>query len=139
MGGDLFFAFEEPETGVAELAGVLVAVVVLLVAFGSVVAMGLPIGTALLGLAVGVSGLSLLAFVVDVPSWAPVIGSMVGLGVGIDYALLVVSRHRDYLAGGLAVPEAAGRALATAGRRSCSQGGPWSWRSSGSWWPVCRS
>lgn len=123
MGGDLFFVFEEPESGVGELAGLLVAAVVLLVAFGSVVAMGLPIGTALLGLAVGFSGLSLLAFVMDVPTWAPVIGSMVGVGVGIDYALFVLSRYRDHLARGLDVPEAAGRALASAGQAVLFAGG----------------
>ena len=62
---------------------------ILLLAFGSVVAMGLPIGTALLGLAVGAGSLSVVAYVVDIPSWAVVIGSMVGLGVGIDYALFI--------------------------------------------------
>ena len=123
MGGDLFFAFEEPESGVGELAGLLVAVVVLLVAFGSVVAMGLPIATALLGLVIGVTGLSLLAFVVDVPTWAPVIGSMVGLGVGIDYALFLLTRHREHLAAGYDVSEAAGRTLATAGQAVLFAGG----------------
>ena len=122
-GGDLFFAFEEAESGPGEAAGLLVAAVVLLVAFGSVVAMGLSIGTALLGLGLGVAGLSVLAHLVDVPTWAPVIGSMVGLGVGIDYALLLLSRHRDHLAEGLEVPEAAGRALATAGRTVLFAGG----------------
>lgn len=122
-GGDLFFAFAEPESGPGEAAGLLVAVVVLVVAFGSFVAMGLAIGTALLGLGVGFAGLSVLALVVDVPTWAPVIGSMVGLGVGIDYALLLLARHRDHLAQGDAVPEAAGRALATAGRTVLFAGG----------------
>ncbi len=121
--GDLFFAFEEPESSVGELAGLLVAVVVLLAAFGSFVAMGLPIGAALLGLTIGVSGLSVLALVVDVPSWAPVIGSMVGLGVGIDYALFLLTRYRDLLARGLDVPEASGRALATAGQAVLFAGG----------------
>ncbi|MFP5291250.1 MAG: MMPL family transporter, partial [Actinomycetes bacterium] len=111
-GGDLFFTFEEPETGVGELVGLLVAVIVLLGAFGSLV-----------GLATGVSGLSLVAFVLDVPTWAPVIGSMVGLGVGIDYALFLLTRHRDLLARGLEVPEAAGHALATAGQAVLFAGG----------------
>ena len=85
--------------------------------------MGLPIGTALLGLAVGVGSLSLVAYVVDIPAWATVIGSMVGLGVGIDYALLVLSRFREHLAEGLAVDEAVGRSLATAGRAVVFAGG----------------
>ncbi|MET0739932.1 MAG: MMPL family transporter [Candidatus Nanopelagicales bacterium] len=123
MGGDLFFAFEEAETGPGELVGLLAAVVILLLAFGSVVAMGLPIGMALFGLAFGISVLSLLAYLVDVPSWAPVVGSMVGLGVGIDYALFVVTRHREFLARGHAVDESVGRAVATAGQSVIFAGG----------------
>ena len=65
--------------------------------------MGLPIGMALFGLALGISSMSLVAYLIDIPSWAPVIGSMVGLGVGIDYALFVVTRHREYLAPGMTV------------------------------------
>ncbi len=121
--GDLFFAFEEAPTGVGEVLGLLAAVVILLVAFGSVLAMGLPIGIALIGLTVSVSGLSLITYLVDIPSFAPVVGAMVGLGVGIDYALFVVTRHREYLAEGLDVPEAAGRAVATAGQSVIFAGG----------------
>ncbi len=121
--GDLFFAFEEAPTGVGEAIGLLAAVVILLVAFGSVLAMGLPIGIALVGLTVSVSGLSLITYLVDIPSFAPVVGAMVGLGVGIDYALFVVTRHREYLAEGLDVPEAAGRAVATAGQSVIFAGG----------------
>jgi RND superfamily putative drug exporter len=122
-GGDLFFAFEQAPAGVGEAVGLLVAVVVLLLAFGSLVAVGLPIGMALLGLAVGAGSLSLIAYVVDIPSWATVIGSMIGLGVGIDYALFVVTRYREHLAGGLDVEHAVGRALATAGRSVVFAGG----------------
>ena len=71
---------------------------ILLLAFGSIIAMGLPIGMALFGLALGISSLSLVTYLVDIPSWAPVVGSMVGLGVGIDYALFLVTRHREFLA-----------------------------------------
>ncbi|WP_020392240.1 MMPL family transporter [Kribbella catacumbae] len=123
LGGDLFFAFEEPATGAGEAIGLAVAIVILLLAFGSIIAMGLPIGMALFGLAVGISSLSLVAYLVEVPSWAPVLGSMVGLGVGIDYALILVSRHREYLAQGLAVEESVGRAVATAGRAVVFAGG----------------
>jgi len=122
-GGDLFFALGEAETGPGELVGLLIAMIVLLVAFGSVIAMGLPIGMALFGLAVGVSSMSLVAYLVEVPSWAPQIGSMVGLGVGIDYALFLVTRHREFLARGLDVADAAGRAVATAGQAVIFAGG----------------
>ena len=123
MGGDLFFALEEAPTGVGELLGLAAAVVILLLAFGSLVAMGLPIGMAVLGLALGISSMSLLAYLIDVPSWATVIGTMVGFGVGIDYALFIVTRHREYLASGLTVQESAGRAVATAGQAVVFAGG----------------
>ena len=122
-GGDLHFAFEQPPAGLAEGLGLLAAVVVLLFAFGSVVAMGLPIGTALLGLAVGAGSLSLVAYVVDIPAWATVIGAMVGLGVGIDYSLFVLTRFRELLAQGRSVEEAVGLSLATAGRSVVFAGG----------------
>ena len=122
-GGDLYFAFEQAPTGVGEALGLAVAIVILLLAFGSIVAMGLPIGTALLGLAVGAGSLSLVAYVVDIPSWAVVIGSMIGLGVGIDYALFILTRFREYLAEGRDVEDAVGRSLATAGRSVVFAGG----------------
>ena len=123
MGGDLFFAFEEPETGTGELVGLVVAAVILLVAFGSVIAMGLPIAIALFGLALGISSMALVTYLVDIPSWAPELGSMVGLGVGIDYALFLITRHREYLARGMPVEESVGRAVATAGRVIVFAGG----------------
>jgi len=123
LGGDLFFVFEQPGADVGEALGLLVAVVILLVTFGSIIAMGLPIGLALFGLALGISSLSLVTYLVDIPSWAPVIGSMVGLGVGIDYALFLVTRHREYLAQGLSVEESVGQAVATAGKAVVFAGG----------------
>ena len=122
-GGDLFAALEEAETGPGEIAGLFVGGLILLIAFGSFIAMGLPIGVALFGLAVGISSMSLIAYLIDVPSWAPVIGSMVGLGVGIDYALFLLTRHREYLARGLSVEESVGRAVATAGKVVVFAGG----------------
>ncbi|WP_051063165.1 MMPL family transporter, partial [Ilumatobacter nonamiensis] len=122
-GGDLFFAFGEAETGSSEVIGLVIAMIVLLAAFGSVIAMGLPIGMALFGLALGVSSMSLVAYVIDVPSWAPQIGAMIGLGVGIDYALFLVTRHREFLHRGLDVADAAGRAVATAGQAVIFAGG----------------
>jgi RND superfamily putative drug exporter len=123
MGGDLFFAFEEPESGTGEMIGLIAAVVILLLAFGSVIAMGLPIGMALFGLALGVTSMSLVTYLIDIPSWAPQMATMIGLGVGIDYALFLVTRHREGLSRGMTVEEAAGRAVATAGQAVIFAGG----------------
>ena len=123
VGGDLFFAFEQAHPGLGELIGLLVAALILFIAFGSLLATALPLGTAVLGLAVGVSSMSLIANVIDIPSWAPVLGAMVGLGVGIDYALFILTRHRDYLARGFPVEESVGTALATAGMPVVVAGG----------------
>ncbi|MDA3039179.1 MAG: MMPL family transporter [Actinomycetota bacterium] len=121
--GDLFFAFHEPETEVGELLGIGVAIVILLLAFGSIIAMGLPIGMALFGLALGVSSMPLITYLIEIPSWAPQIASMVGLGVGIDYALFLVTRHREFLARGFTVEESVGRSVATAGQAVIFAGG----------------
>jgi putative drug exporter of the RND superfamily len=122
-GGDLFFAFEEAPTGLGEVAGIVVAMIVLLTAFGTFVAMGLPIGMGLFGLVVGVTSMKLVTYLDDIPAWAPQLAAMVGLGVGIDYALFLVTRHREHLALGMPVAEAAGRALATAGQAVIFAGG----------------
>ncbi len=122
-GGDLFFAFEEAPTGLGEVAGIGVAMIVLLIAFGSFVAMGLPIGMALFGLVVGFTSMKLVTYLVDIPAWAPELAAMVGLGVGIDYALFLVTRHREHLALGMPVAESVGRALATAGQAVMFAGG----------------
>ncbi|MFG3309498.1 MMPL family transporter [Streptomyces wuyuanensis] len=123
MGGNLFYAFSDPDGGVSELIGLLAAAAILFLAFGSLVAAALPIGMAVFGLTVGVATMTVLAGVTEVPTFAPVLGSMVGLGVGIDYALFVLARHREYLACGLDPQAAAGRAVATAGRPVVFAGG----------------
>ncbi|NOX29730.1 MAG: MMPL family transporter, partial [Actinobacteria bacterium] len=123
LGGDIFSSFEEPETGFGEMVGLIVAVIILMIAFGSLIAMGLPIGIALFGLALGISSMSLITYLVDIPSWAPQAASMIGLGVGIDYALFLVTRYREFLARGMTVEEAAGRAVATAGQAIVFAGG----------------
>ena len=122
-GGELFFAFEEPASSAAELIGIGAAVIILLVAFGSLIAMGLPIGMALFGLAIGVSAMPLISHLIMIPSWAPQLATMIGLGVGIDYALFLVTRHREFLATGLSVTESAGRAVATSGQAVIFAGG----------------
>lgn len=121
--GELFFTFEEPETGTGEMIGIVAAIIILLVAFGSVIAMGLPIGTALFGLALGVSAMGLINYLLNIPSWAPQMAAMVGIGVGIDYALFLVTRHREYLSQGMTVEESVGRAVATAGQAVIFAGG----------------
>ncbi|KUN30306.1 hypothetical protein AQJ23_01905 [Streptomyces antibioticus] len=123
MGGNLFYAFSDADGGVSELIGLLAAAAILFLAFGSLVAAALPIGMAVFGLTIGVATMTVLAGVTDVPTFAPVLGSMVGLGVGIDYALFVLARHREYLARGLEPHEAAGRAVATAGQPVVFAGG----------------
>ena len=100
----------------AEGPGLLVAAIVLLIAFGSLVAMGLPLATALFGVGVGLAGGALLANIIDVPDWASSVATMIGLGVGIDYALLIVTRYRSELADGATPSAAVAVAMATAGR-----------------------
>jgi RND superfamily putative drug exporter len=123
MGGDLFFAFEEPEQGAAELIGLVAAGIILLLAFGSLVAMGLPIGIALVGLGLGISAMPLITHVIDIPAFAPQMATMIGIGVGIDYALFLVARHREHLARGMTMEESIGRAVATAGQAVVIAGG----------------
>lgn len=113
----------EPESGTAELVGLGVALLVLLIAFGSVVAAGLPILVALVGLTAGTGLVLLVGSVVDVPTAAPLLAVMLGLGAGIDYALFVVTRFRTELAAGHPPVEAAGRAVATAGHAVLFAGG----------------
>ena len=102
--------------GYGEIVGVLVALLLLVLAFGSVTAAGLPISVALGGLAAGSAGVGLIAAATEVSTVAPTIASMVGLGVGIDYALLLVTRHVERLRAGESPVEAAAGATATAGR-----------------------
>ena len=100
----------------SELIGIAVAIIVLLIAFGSVVAMGLPIITALMSLFVGAAGVGVLSAFMDVPEFSLILCMMVGLGVGIDYALFIVTRHRQHLHEGMSVEDSAGTANATAGQ-----------------------
>jgi RND superfamily putative drug exporter len=122
MGGELFYFFSGSD-GAGELIGILAAAAILMLAFGSLVAAALPIGMAVFGLTVGVATMTILAGMTEIPTIAPALGSMVGLGVGIDYALFVLARHREYLARGVEPHEAAGRAVATAGQPVIFAGG----------------
>ena len=104
------------DTHASELIGLAVAVIVLAVAFGSVTAMALPMCTSLVGLGVGLALMRLLGGFVEVTSVAPILGSMIGIAVGIDYSLFIVTRHRQQLAQGYELDESVARALATSGQ-----------------------
>ncbi|WP_433126923.1 MMPL family transporter [Micromonospora sp. CA-240977] len=105
----------EPEIGSTEALGVLVAAIVLIITFGSLVAAGMTMLNALIGVGVGMAGLFALSGVVELTSTAPVLALMLGLAVGIDYSLFITSRHRQNLLDGLSPEEAVGRAVGTAG------------------------
>ena len=102
--------------GSPEGVGLIAAAVVLLIAFGSIVAAGLPLAVALFGLGISTALIGVLANVVDVPDFAPAVAGLLGIGVGVDYALLVLTRFRATLNGGCDVEGAVVEAVATAGR-----------------------
>ncbi|MDI9885193.1 MMPL family transporter [Streptomyces sp. HNM0645] len=116
LGGSATALAETPTSHLAEIVGVAVAAVVLFLAFGSLAASLLPIATALVGVGAAYAGIVLLGHVMDVADFAPVLGLLIGLGVGIDYALFIVTRHRKGLRRGLTVADAAENAVATTGR-----------------------
>ncbi|MEI5099456.1 MMPL family transporter [Streptomyces sp. PmtG] len=113
VGGDALQAV--PHTGAAEIIGIAVAAVVLVITFGSLVAAGLPLLTALIGVGIGVSSIAALASALDLGTTTSTLAMMIGLAVGIDYALFIVSRYRAELAEGRDREDAAGRAVGTAG------------------------
>ena len=100
----------------SEAVGLAIAAGVLVITFGSLVAAGLPLAAALFGLGISSALVGLLAAVTDVPDWAPAMSAMVGIGVGVDYALLIVTRFRGALAAGRSTAESVAEALETAGR-----------------------
>ncbi|MCX3062674.1 MMPL family transporter [Streptomyces beihaiensis] len=116
LGGSAVALTEPASPHVSEIVGVVVAAVVLFLAFGSLAAAALPIATALVGVGTAYAGIGLLGHAMTVADFAPMLGMLVGLGVGIDYALFIVTRHRKGLKQGLPVAEAAERAVATTGR-----------------------
>jgi putative drug exporter of the RND superfamily len=114
-GGYLGQAVSKSDTESSEAIGLAAAVVILLFAFGTATAMVLPIVTAVLGLATSLALITLLGHVAQVPSVAPTLATMIGLGVGIDYALFIVTRHKLQLRDGMELRESIARANATAG------------------------
>ncbi|WP_103760253.1 MMPL family transporter [Streptomyces sp. SM10] len=115
-GGTAAALTEAPSVHLSEAVGVVVAGAVLFLAFGSLAASLLPVATALVSVGTAYAGIVLLGHVMTVADFAPMLGMLVGLGVGIDYALFIVTRHRRGLRRGLSVAEAAQNAVATTGR-----------------------
>ncbi|MER6221569.1 MMPL family transporter [Streptomyces sp900105755] len=111
-GGDAFAPSTSPAT---ELIGILVALAILFITFGSMLAAGMPLLTAVFGVVGSMMAILGLSSVVGISENAPTLAIMLGLAVGIDYALFIVSRHRSQLAGGMPVRESVARATATAG------------------------
>ncbi|MFJ9128549.1 MMPL family transporter [Streptomyces sp. NPDC102340] len=116
LGGSAVALTESTSAHTSEIIGVVVAAVVLFLAFGSLAAAALPIATALVSVGTAYAGIVLLGHAMTVADFAPMLGMLVGLGVGIDYALFIVTRHRKGLKRGLPVAEAVERAVATTGR-----------------------
>ena len=114
MGGEAY-NIELPHLSVIEAIGLLVAMVVLTVLLGSIVAAGLPLLTAITGVGIAMALMFLLTRLFDINSTTPLLSVMLGLAVGIDYALFILSRHRDQLRDGLDAEESAGRAVGTSG------------------------
>ena len=123
VGGYVGQQLSKPDTGASDKIGIVAAMVILLLVFGSAVAMGLPIVTAVLGLLCGLSVVTLLSHIADIPTTAPTLATMIGLAVGIDYSLFIVTKHRTQVAGGMEVHESIARASATAGGAVLFAGG----------------
>ena len=122
-GGTVGATLSNPNTDSSTVIGLIAAVIILAVSFGTLIAMFLPIISAVIGLALGLAIIGLLGHVVAVPSIAPTLATMIGLGVGIDYALFIVSRHREQLAEGMDPKESVALAVGTAGTAVVFAGG----------------
>ena len=116
LGGNPISAAATAAPGPSEGIGITAALIIMLLAFGSVVAMGLPVLTALAGLGIGIAVLELITHVLTVPNFSPEMAAMIGLGVGIDYALFIVTRYRQGIFEGRTPRDAVMTAHMTAGR-----------------------
>jgi len=112
-GGEIFGEFSFPPS---EALGIIAAVIILVLAFGSIIAMGLPIGTAAIGLGAGTAIVTFLSHIQEMPDFTSQMVAMIGLGVGIDYALFIVTRYREGLQQGLSVEDAVVESIDTSGR-----------------------
>jgi uncharacterized membrane protein YdfJ with MMPL/SSD domain len=122
LGGDVVDLAETPYGGPSNGIGVGAAAIVLLIAFGSLLAMGLPIATALLGIGSGLSLIALLGHIFPAPSFSPIVAALIGLGVGVDYALFIVTRFRSELQAGASAEQAVVTAMRTAGQAVLTAG-----------------
>jgi len=116
IGGQAVEQSEQSSTSSSAGLGVIAAAIVLFIAFGSLLAMSVPLITALVALGVGISSIGLMSHVLAISTFSPILGALIGLGVGTDYALFIITRHRSGLLAGLSPEEAAVKALNTAGR-----------------------
>jgi putative drug exporter of the RND superfamily len=123
VGGWPVQAAEQADAGGKEGIGLLAALAILLLAFGSALAAGIPILLALVGIGIGSAVAMLVANVLDVPEWGSMLATMIGIGVGIDYALFIVTRYRTALADGAEPDEAVVQAMSTSGRAVLFAGG----------------
>ncbi|WP_097268089.1 MMPL family transporter [Streptomyces sp. TLI_55] len=123
LGGQAIQRVQEPPQGLSEMVGIVAAAVVLFLAFGSLFAMLLPIAIAVFGVGMGLFSTQLLSHATDIPDIAPLLASLIGLGVGIDYALFIVTRHRRGILRGMDPEESAVTALNTSGRAVLFAGG----------------
>jgi RND superfamily putative drug exporter len=122
-GGQLGDKITEAETEMSELIGICAAMLILVLVFGTITAMVLPVAVAIFGLVCGLSIVSLLGHVMSVSDVAPTLATMIGLGVGIDYSLFIVTRARSARHDGMSVPDAIGHAAATSGSAVAFAGG----------------
>jgi RND superfamily putative drug exporter len=122
LGGEVVARALQPPQGPAELIGLGAAIVILFIAFGSLLAMGLPVMSAIFGVGIGGVFVTLFSHIITVPSFAPQVAFTIGLGVGIDYALLIVTRYRAGLHDGLSPEDATVLALMTSGRSTLFAG-----------------
>jgi RND superfamily putative drug exporter len=123
VGGGIGAVAQRPATDTSEGIGILVAIVILLLAFGSAVSMLLPIVTAIIGLAISTNLIMLASHVISIPTVGPTLGVMIGLGVGIDYSLFILSRHREQADQGMDLKESIARSVATSGAAVTFAGG----------------
>ena len=122
LGGDVVDQAETPYGGPSNGVGVGAAAIVLLIAFGSLLAMGLPLATALMGIGSGLALIALLGHVFPAPSFSAIVAALIGLGVGVDYALFIVTRFRSELQAGAQPQDAVVTAMRTAGRAVLTAG-----------------
>ena len=113
--GSIGTTLSDESSEVSEIVGIIAAMVILSFVLGSLVAMGLPIITAVVGLGIALSVIGLVGHVVAIPSSGPTLATMIGLGVGIDYALFLITRHQEQLRAGMAMQDSIANAVATSG------------------------